>query len=300
MNDDEKGNNKPDFDKNSLTQVYIRASYFIITTLTTVGYGDFRGFTNNEYIFQMAVEFIGIGFFSFLMGSINNILIQESKLQDIIDEKIEDLDIWLRRLDKSRTNKHLPKGLYDNIKNYVEASFLLDFNLIHSYEFYIQLKPKLRYKLINELFGSFKQNFYYMFEDEEFEAGQEFISDFLSHLYCRIYIPKSEIIKHGETFPELYLIYKGIVILSLRGVSKENEFFVLPTYSYFGDFQILMNLRSQIVYKSGENEHTYCMCLKKSKFLKLLEDYPDAKKFYHERAYDRRIEFRRVSYSINH
>lgn len=171
LNDDEKGNNKPDFDKNSFQQVYVRAVYFIITTLTTVGYGDFRGFTNNEYVFQMAVEFIGIGFFSFLMGSINNILIQESKLQDIIDEKIEDLDIWLRRLDKSRTNKHLPKGLYDNIKNYVEASFLLDFNLIHSYEFYTQLKPKLRYKLINELFGSFKQNFYYMFEDEEFEAG---------------------------------------------------------------------------------------------------------------------------------
>ena len=50
----------------------------------------------------MGVEFIGIGFFSFLMGSINNILVQESKLQDIIDEKIEDLDIWLRKLDKSR------------------------------------------------------------------------------------------------------------------------------------------------------------------------------------------------------
>jgi len=156
LNDDEKGNNKPNFEKTNISQVYIRAVYFIITTLTTVGYGDFRGFTNNEYIFQMAVEFIGIGFFSFLMGSINNILVQESKLQDIIDEKIEDLDIWLRRLDKSRTNKHLPKGLYDNIKNYVEASFLLDFNLIHSYEFYVQLKPKLRYKLINELFGSFK------------------------------------------------------------------------------------------------------------------------------------------------
>jgi len=78
----------------------------------------------------MAVEFIGIGFFSFLMGSINNFIMQESKLQDIIDEKIEDLDIWLRRLDKSRTNKHLPRGLYENIKSYVEASFLLNYNLI--------------------------------------------------------------------------------------------------------------------------------------------------------------------------
>ena len=84
----------------------------------------------------MMVEFIGIGFFSFLMGSINSILVQQSKLQDIIDEKIEDLDIWLRKLDKSRTNKHLPKILYDNIKNYVESSFLLDFNLIQSFEFF--------------------------------------------------------------------------------------------------------------------------------------------------------------------
>ena len=76
-----------------------------------------------------------------------------------------------------------------------------------------------------------------MFEDEEFDAGQEFISDFLSNLYCRIYIPSTEIIKYGETFPELYLIYKGIVICSLKGVlNKENEFLVLPTYSFFGDF----------------------------------------------------------------
>ena len=78
----------------------------------------------------MIVEFIGIAFFSYLMGIINSILVQESKLQDIIDERIEDLDIWLRKLDKSRSSRQLPKGLYDSIKEYVEASFLLDFNLI--------------------------------------------------------------------------------------------------------------------------------------------------------------------------
>ena len=107
----------------------------------------------------------------------------------------------------------------------------------------------MKYKLINELFGTFKANFFYMFEDDEFEAGQEFISDFLSNLYCRIYIPGSYIIRPGETFPELSLIYKGIVILSLKGVSKDNDFFVLPTYSYFGDYQILYDLQSQISYR---------------------------------------------------
>lgn len=46
-----KGSNKPNFDSSDITAVYIRAIYFIITTLTTVGYGDFKGFTNNEYLF---------------------------------------------------------------------------------------------------------------------------------------------------------------------------------------------------------------------------------------------------------
>ena len=72
---------------------------------------------------------------------------------------MEDLDIWLRKLDKSRNSKQLPQGLYESIREYVEASFLLDFNLILSYEFFEQLKPKLRYKLINELFGDFKSSF---------------------------------------------------------------------------------------------------------------------------------------------
>jgi hypothetical protein len=40
-----------------------------------------------------------------LMGSINNILVQESKNSDIINDKIEELDIWLRKLDKARMKK---------------------------------------------------------------------------------------------------------------------------------------------------------------------------------------------------
>ena len=111
----------------------------------------------------------------------------------------------------------------------MEKSFLLDYNLIQkTYEFYGQLKPKLKYKLIDELFGNFKNNFNYMFGDEEFEAGQEFVSDFLSHLYCRIYIPKTEIIKKGETFPELYLIHRGYVKVHYRGTSRESIILKLP------------------------------------------------------------------------
>jgi hypothetical protein len=60
--------------------IYVTAVYWVITTLTTVGYGDYKGYTQTEYLFQMVVEFLGIGVFSYLMGSINNLVAAESTL----------------------------------------------------------------------------------------------------------------------------------------------------------------------------------------------------------------------------
>ena len=47
-----------------------------------------------------------------------------------------------------------------------------------------------------------------MFEDDDFgfEAGKEFISDFLSNLYSRQFIPDKPFIQPGDQINELYMI----------------------------------------------------------------------------------------------
>lgn len=40
----------------SYGSLYIASLYFIMTTLTTVGFGDIVGTSNDEYLFQMIVE----------------------------------------------------------------------------------------------------------------------------------------------------------------------------------------------------------------------------------------------------
>ena len=44
------------FDSNDFTSIYIFSIYFILQTLTTVGYGDHTGSTKYEYIFCMILE----------------------------------------------------------------------------------------------------------------------------------------------------------------------------------------------------------------------------------------------------
>lgn len=139
--------------------------------------------------------------------------------------------------------------------------------------------------------------FFYLFNDAEFEAGCEFTSNFISNIYSRLYLPENMIIDQGESFSEFIMIQEGVVSLQLRVLGhdprSEQEFFILPTFSYFGDYQILFDLKSQIIYKAKENKLLITLCLDKEKLIELMDDFPEARKFYVERAWLRRIEFRR-------
>lgn len=43
--------------------------YFVMTTLTTVGYGDFTPQTNLEKVVGIVIMILGIAFFSYIMGN---------------------------------------------------------------------------------------------------------------------------------------------------------------------------------------------------------------------------------------
>jgi hypothetical protein len=112
--------------------------------------------------------------------------------------------------------------------------------------------------------------FFYLFNDAEFEAGCEFTSNFISNIYSRLYLPENMIIDQGESFSEFMMIQEGVVSLQLRlgpDPRSEQEFFILPTYSYFGDYQILFDLKSQIIFKAKENKLLITLCLDKNKLI---------------------------------
>ena len=122
-----------------------------------------------------------------------NDTIAQEILPMIIDERIEDIEQWLRKLEKARP-KNFSKNLYDSIKEYTEKSYKYDFNQINEAEFFDQLKPRIRHRLVNQLFRNFISNFFYLFNDAEFEAGCEFTSNFLSNIRSKLYLPDNIIV----------------------------------------------------------------------------------------------------------
>jgi len=90
------------------------------------------------------------------------------------------------------------------------------------------------------------------------------------------------------------MIFKGKVTLSLNQ-KDENEYFVLYSSNFFGDYQILLGLKSTECYKASSfNSNTMCHCIKKKKLLDLMSTFPVAHSIFTDRATKRRIEYRRI------
>lgn len=83
-------------EKSNLDRLII-CSYFTMTTLTTVGYGDFSPKTNMEKVMAIVIMIVGIGFFSYIMGSFNDV-ISNYELKMGSAQNKADLQRWLTSL----------------------------------------------------------------------------------------------------------------------------------------------------------------------------------------------------------
>lgn len=64
--------------------------YFALTTLSTVGYGDYHPISNVERIIAIFIMLVGVAFFSYNMGSFIEFIQNYQKKMGVID-KSEDL-----------------------------------------------------------------------------------------------------------------------------------------------------------------------------------------------------------------
>jgi len=266
--------------KNSFA-TYVFSLYWLFETLTTVGYGDFTGSTSLEYCITMVFEFVGFCSNAVLIGIMTNFFSNQVTYDDLLHEKLSEMDLWMRRLELSYKPYYIPPRLGKLIQDTVADAFHFDFNLIvEEYTLYQQLAPKMQTELINKIFGRFMSRFKYFFNSCE----QGFRNEFVIQLYARIHPPNKEIQRYGREAEEVVLILSGQVNMFTK---RGTKFMQLPANSLFNDYQLLFNLKSNITFKSftpryeseaqmqAVENRTRTMNLNGEKFQDLLELYPE-------------------------
>ena len=85
------------------TSKIIISCYFALTTLSTVGYGDFYPISSLEMITTVVVMMLGVAFFSYIMGNFIEIMGNQEKKMGAVD-KSEDFNVWLTGLTRFTMN----------------------------------------------------------------------------------------------------------------------------------------------------------------------------------------------------
>ena len=101
-------------DLESDTRKLIVSWYYALTTLSTVGYGDYYPISNLERWLAWVIMLLGVAFFSYIMGNFIEIVTNYNKKMGIIDRGTE-LHNWMTMLTRFTNNKPLPKNLFNKI-----------------------------------------------------------------------------------------------------------------------------------------------------------------------------------------
>ena len=109
-----------DFQDMSMVQLFIYATYWVCTVVTTVGYGDYTGGTTLEYMFSFAIEFCGFIIFAFIQSSI----LEVAELNYSFRTYVQDLDfqalVWFNIVEKQmQPGIHMPTELHEEIKRHI-------------------------------------------------------------------------------------------------------------------------------------------------------------------------------------
>ena len=66
-------------------ELYLTSFYFTVTTITTVGYGDFSASTNLEKTMCIFIMIVGVIAFSCASGSLTNYIAETDKRNETLD-----------------------------------------------------------------------------------------------------------------------------------------------------------------------------------------------------------------------
>ena len=183
--------------------IYLTSLYFVIVTVTTVGYGDITGDSIPEVLFQMVLLILGTLVYSFIISYISNIIVKISQKSINFKNKLAILNEI--KLHHPKMSKAIYKEVLRNIKNeqfYEKKDKQLLFQNLPYY---------LKNILIMQMYKPIIQNFIF-FKDID---NSDFIVKVATSLKPLISIKGDILIQEGDYIKEILFVKKGVMGLTI-------------------------------------------------------------------------------------
>lgn len=190
--------------------------YFMLTTLVTVGYGDFSPKSVYERGLLIFVLFTGVSTYSYIIGKFNSLV---AEIDSAEDNRFDEFTLWIEQLEalNSRLPAELRSKLLSVFLYYHSADRLKDMALrwweAESISDLTTPKDPYLAQLPNETLRELQL---YLFSDvfsrfKGFFGNEDFKFDLSFHMQPRQFSKDEYLLKEGEEVQEILFVMKGEV-----------------------------------------------------------------------------------------
>ena len=209
----------------SVQEQYINALYWAMTTLATVGYGDIVPVSSTEKVVAMVWMLFGVGFFSFAVSYLTNVINSLNIKDSALTSKLEGIDEFAKEA-------NLSKELRFRLRHAIRFSTLhTGFSSQVKRTLFNELPRTLRFEIAMSMHhGAVKEIPFFADRDQAFVAA---VAPLLSSLQLD---PNSPVYEEEDYADEIYFIWKGgCAIMFAELVMKK-----LHKGAYFGEVEVIL------------------------------------------------------------
>ncbi len=213
--------NPEHFDDASL---YLRALYWTVTTMTTIGYGDITPHGNQQILFVIFIEVFGAGMYGYVIGVVASLISNFDIAKNTFQHKIDQVEAFLRY-------RKVPRHLQHRVREYFD--YLWKFRRGHEEA---QISDTLPAQLWSDIGLYLNRNLLErvpLFQ----HAPEAVLRQVILKLQPVILQPGDVVFEEGELGLDMYFITKGSV--EVVSFDRKTTYAVLTEGQYFGEIALL-------------------------------------------------------------
>ncbi|MEY5025852.1 MAG: hypothetical protein RLZZ244_1380 [Verrucomicrobiota bacterium] len=205
-------------------EVYLRALYWTVTTVGTVGYGDYTPAKDNNWqiLYAICVEIVGVSMYGYIVGNVSGLIANLDAAKAAFRKRTEEVNEFMRV-------KRLPAAMQARVRDYYHYLWETRHNVSDE-----SVLKELPQSLAVDVMIQLNRG---ILEKVEFfkNANEIFIREIVNMLESIVFLPGDYIIRQGEHGDCMYFLSSGVAEVLVDG----NLIVRLESGSPFGEIALV-------------------------------------------------------------